>query len=258
MSGLTRAASTTGVREGMLAEEEQDLLRRLRAGDPASFEELVHANLGRMLRLARRILRSEEDARDAVQDAFLKAFERLEDFHGDARLSTWLYRIAVNASLMRLRSRRARPEESIDRLIDGSGWAHHPLDTERSWRPDGEDMLSRKRTIECVRSCIDQLPETYRTVLVLRDVEGLATDEAAEALGLTPAALKTRLHRARQALRALLDPCMRREDSPAARPPLSASRHRSSIRSRHLPTVESPDRSRATPPWREGELNLRG
>ncbi len=93
---------------------EDGLLERLRSGDDAAFEQLVREHGGRMLAVARRFLRQEEDARDAVQDAFLSAYRALEDFEGNARLSTWLHRIVVNAALMKLRTRRRKPERSIE------------------------------------------------------------------------------------------------------------------------------------------------
>jgi RNA polymerase sigma-70 factor (ECF subfamily) len=195
------------------ATDEKALLDRLRRGERAAFDELVRANGGRLLAVTRRILRSEEDARDAVQEAFLKAFEKLGEFQGESRISTWLHRIAVNAALMKLRSRRRRPEEPIDDLLprfqaDG----HHAggPGVVPPWRIEMETELDRKRTLETVVACVDRLPESYRTVILLRDVEGLSTEEAADALGIRPDALKMRLHRARLALRTLLDARLRR------------------------------------------------
>jgi len=191
--------------------DETDLLARLRAGDEAAFSDLMHAYGGRLLAVARRMLRSEEDARDAVQDAFLSAFRALESFQGDSRLSTWLHRIVVNACLMKLRTRRRKPEEPIDDLLPGFLEDGHQADPARPWRETGDELLERSQTRTLVRECIDQLPESYRTVLVLRDVEELDTEETARLLEITPSAVKTRLHRARQALRTLLDPHLRRD-----------------------------------------------
>ena len=98
-------------------EGESALLERLRAGEAAAFERLVREQGGRMLAVARRFLREDEDARDAVQDAFLSAFRSLDSFEGQAKLSTWLHRIVVNAALMKLRARKRRPEESIEELL---------------------------------------------------------------------------------------------------------------------------------------------
>ncbi len=163
-----------------------------------------------MLAVTRRLLRNDEEAKDAVQDAFVNAFRSLGSFAGGCQLSTWLHRIAVNAALMRLRGRRRRGEESIDHLLprfleDG----HHAVEP-AEWRDDPEALLASSETCAFVRQCIDELPDTYRTVLILRDIEELDTDEAARALGLTPNAVKVRLHRARQALRSLMEPRFRR------------------------------------------------
>jgi RNA polymerase sigma-70 factor (ECF subfamily) len=193
-------------RESPRADEDVALLARLRSAEEEAFAELVRREGGRMLAVARRILRSEDDAHDAVQDAFLAAFRHLPEFAGDARLSTWLHRIAINSALMRLRSRKRRREDSIEPLLpqfdaDGHFGAPGP-----GWRPDAGDVLDGKQTASIVRGCIDRLPESHRTVLLLRDIEGLDTAETAAALGLGIDAVKMRLHRARQALRALLEP----------------------------------------------------
>jgi RNA polymerase sigma-70 factor, ECF subfamily len=184
--------------------DETRLLAALRAGDAAAYETLVRREGGRMLAVARRFLRQEEDARDAVQDAFLQAFRALPRFSGEARLGTWLHRIVVNASLMKLRTRRRKPEEPIDALLPAFEDGHH-AEYVAEWRDGADVLLERAETRAFVRECIDALPETYRTVLLLRDVEELDTDEAARALEVTPSVLKVRLHRARQALRTLLD-----------------------------------------------------
>jgi RNA polymerase sigma-70 factor (ECF subfamily) len=186
-------------------ESEHTLLARLRAGDDGAFEELVRANGGRMLATARRFLRHEEDARDAVQEAFLQAFRALPGFAGDAKLSTWLHRIVINAALMKLRTQRRRPETSIDDLLprfDADG--HRVLEPqEAADLPDVQ--LDRAELRALVSRSIARLPESYRAVLVLRDVEDLDTAEAARLLGSSEGAVKTRLHRARQALRTLIE-----------------------------------------------------
>ena len=183
---------------------DRDLLARLRAGDEAAFAQLVRENTGRLLVAARRILRSDEEARDAVQDAFLQAFRGLGGFQGDARLSTWLQRIAMNACLMRLRSRRRRPEIAIDELLPRFLEDGHRADPGTGWTPSALSRLESEQTRAFVREQIDRLPEDYRNVLLLRDIQDLDTDETATILGITPGAAKVRLHRARQALRSLL------------------------------------------------------
>jgi len=181
-------------------------LEQLRAGDASACEAWVRAQSPRLLAVARRILRCEEDAQDAVQDAFIAAFRALAEFNGESALSTWLHRIAVNAALMRLRSRRRRREDPIDELLPRFESDGHHADPVASWLPLPDEELETEQTRVRVRACIDLLPESHRTVLVLRDLEGMDTAEAAAALGLSSDALKMRLHRARQALRKLLEP----------------------------------------------------
>ncbi len=166
-----------------------------------------------MLAVARRMLRSDEEARDAVQEAFLLAFRGLPKFEGQSRLGTWLHRIVVNAALMRLRSRRARPEESIEPLLPTFMDDGHATRTYREWPESAEQLLERAEVRSLVRQAIDRLPTTYRTVLLLRDIEELSTGEVAEALGISANAVKIRLHRARQALRELLDPHLEQGDA---------------------------------------------
>src|SRR5689334_9827057 len=181
------------------------LVARARVGDAEAFERLVREHGGRMLATARRLVRSDDEAHDVVQDAFLAAFRALDGFTGAARLSTWLHRIVVNAALMRLRTRRRRREESIDELLprfdDAGGWA----EPASSWDSAAEARLEQAEVRRSVRDAIDRLPDNYRAVLLLRDIEELDTDETAALLGVTPNAVKTRLHRARQALRTLLE-----------------------------------------------------
>lgn len=191
--------------------DESDLLHALRAGDDAAFEMLVTQFGGQMLAAARRILGNEEDARDALQDAFLSVFRGLNGFDGNSRLSTWLHRIVINASLMKLRTRRRRPEQPIEGLLPRYLDDGHRADPESPWSETPDTLLQREEMRDMVRLCIEQLPDNYRTVLFLRDIEELDTEETAQMLGLTEGVVKTRLHRARQALRALIDPAMRGE-----------------------------------------------
>lgn len=181
------------------------LVAALRAGDDAGYEQLVRQHGGAMLAVARRYLRSEDDARDAVQEALLSAFRGIAGFDAGAKLSTWLHRIVVNCALMRLRTRRRRPEESIEDLLpsfdDRGAFATAVAD----WDVPGTDTLVERRQLRrIVHRCIDRLPESYRALLLMRDVEERDTGETAELLGLTVSAVKSRLHRARQALRELL------------------------------------------------------
>ena len=189
---------------------EQSLISGLRAGDNDAFETLVRLYMARLLRVARRFLKNEEDARDAVQDAFISAFRSIQKFEAGAKLSTWLHRIVVNSSLMRLRTKRRHPEEDIDDLLPQFAADGHQVRESADWSLSAEDMVQQSETRELVRRLIDQLPDSYRVVLLMRDIEEMSTEETAAALGITATAVKVRLHRARQALRALLDKEMRR------------------------------------------------
>jgi RNA polymerase sigma-70 factor, ECF subfamily len=198
--------------QSVTALDEPTLLARMQAGDEDSFAACVRAYCGQMLIATRRILGNEEDARDAVQDAFLSAFKDIGRFEGRSRLGTWLHRIAVNAALMRRRGKQRHPERSIEELLPHFGEGEHQLDPPAPWKGTSEMLVQQQESRALVQRCIDQLPETYRTVLLLRDIEELDTEETARLLGTSPGVVKTRLHRARQALRCLLDPHFRRGD----------------------------------------------
>jgi RNA polymerase sigma-70 factor (ECF subfamily) len=190
------------------------LVARVRAGDERACETLVRRYGGRMLATARRFLGCEAESADAVQDAFLSALRGIGSFAGDSQLSTWLHRIVVNACLMRLRSRRARHGtvslESLLPAFDETGRHARPV---RLPSARAESALERHETCVRVRACIDRLPEPYRQVVLLRDIEEFDTEQTARLLGTSTGVVKTRLHRARQALRALLEPAFSGQDA---------------------------------------------
>jgi RNA polymerase sigma-70 factor (ECF subfamily) len=191
---------------------EAALVAGLRAGDPATFEALVRIHAGRMLAVIRHFLANEEDAREALQDAFLSAFRAIHRFDGRSQLGTWLHRIAVNAALMKRRTRQRHPEQRIHDLLPDFHADGHRVHPEAEWGKPLDTMLERGETKELVRRSIDQLPEAHREILLLRDIEGLDTEETARLLDVNANTVKTRLHRARQALRTLLDPHFRRDE----------------------------------------------
>jgi RNA polymerase sigma-70 factor, ECF subfamily len=181
------------------------LVERLKAHNEEAFETMVRQYGGRMLATARRLLGNEHDANDALQQAFISVFKSISGFNGEARLSTWLHRIVLNAALAQLRYRRRRPELPIQDLLPR-------FDEEGRWAGDvapqsaaREYLTEGRETQEMVQRCIERLPALYRSVLVLRDIEELNTVEAAEMLAVTPNAAKIRLHRARQALKTLIE-----------------------------------------------------
>jgi len=193
-NGLTYIASV----------DEAQLVNRLRAGDDRAFEELVRTFGGRLLAVARRFVRHDEDAQDIVQSAYMSAFRALDQFEGNCQLSTWLHRIVVNTALMKLRSKRRRPEESIEDLLPAFQEDGHHVEQFADWTTPADELIERNETRATVRACIDRLPDNYRTVLLLRDIEERSTQDVADALSMTATAVKVRLHRARQALSTLL------------------------------------------------------
>ena len=188
----------------MEAVHETELVARLKAGEQDAFEELVRSYGGRLLAVARRFVRNDADAQDIVQAAYLSAFRALPQFEGGCQLSTWLHRIVVNTALMKLRTRRRKPEESIEHLLPAFQDDGHHVEQFSDWGAPADLLLERQQTRATVRACIAQLPDNYRDVLMLRDLEELSTQEVAQMLGMTATAVKVRLHRARQALSTLL------------------------------------------------------
>lgn len=187
--------------------DEAVLLPALLRGDDGAYATLVRATAGRMLAVARRLLRDEQEAEDAVQDAYVQAFSKLPTFEGNARLTTWLHRIVVNAALMRLRRRKRIREAALEDLLPSFRDDGHFVEPPGAWEEAG-DIAQRDELVALMRRSIDALPESYRNVLQLRDIEGLSTRETAQLLDMTENAVKTRLHRARLALRTILDPHM--------------------------------------------------
>lgn len=186
-------------------ESELKLVERLRGGDAAALETLMEHYGSRVYRLAHGITRNEADAEEVAQDVFVNLFRKIETFEGRSALGTWIYRVAANAALIKRRGKRFELEVALEEqlptfLEDG----HRAGD--RAWvladwsRTPEEQMLSAE-TRAVLNRAIDELPDHYRAVLVLRDVEGLSNEEVAEALGESVPTVKSRLHRARMALR---------------------------------------------------------
>jgi RNA polymerase sigma-70 factor, ECF subfamily len=185
---------------------DETLAARAAAGDEPAFEALVIRYQARVFRLARRLTGDDGDAQDALQDAFLQVHRHLPSFRGEARFSTWLYRIATNAALMQRRARRRRPAESLEEYLPRfdaeGGHAATPAALQAPCRV--EEVLDRRLLAEKARAGIERLPDLYREAFVLRDLEELPTSEVAEVLGLEPAAVRQRVHRARLMLRGYL------------------------------------------------------
>jgi RNA polymerase sigma-70 factor, ECF subfamily len=193
------------------ATEEQVLVQAAKNGDVQAFEELVRRYDRNVFRIAQHITHNREDAEDVVQDAFLKAYENLNQFQGQSKFYTWLVRIAVNEALMKLR--RLRPGRTVS-LDEDVKTEDDSLPREvADWSPNPEQQYTQAELREILTRTIQGLPPSFRTVFVLRDVEGLSTEETAEALELSVPAVKSRLLRARLQLRERLTRYFQKRDS---------------------------------------------
>lgn len=188
--------------------DETALVTALQHGDEDAYVQLIRDLGGRMLAVARRFMRADDEAEDVVQEAFIQAYKNIDRFQGGSRLSTWMHRIVVNAALMRLRKQSRKKEVSIEDLLPRYKDDGHRLEIGEPWTERGEDVAMREELRQIVRQAIDRLPDNYRNVLMLRDIEQLDTAQAAKMLDISVNATKTRLHRARLALREMLDPHM--------------------------------------------------
>jgi RNA polymerase sigma-70 factor, ECF subfamily len=179
--------------------DEAALVERARAGDQQAFGELVRQYERKVYRLAMNITRHEEDAEDVLQEAFLKAYEHLDRFKGDSKFYTWLVRIAVNEALMKLRQRRGDRTVPLDEPLNtGEETVTREIAV---WDDNPEQQYSKEEIQKILSDAVDGLKADFRTVFTLRDIEELSTEETAEILGLSIPAVKSRLLRARLALR---------------------------------------------------------
>src|SRR5450756_1009803 len=183
--------------------DEMTLVRAAKAGDVSAFEQLVRQYDRNVFRIAQHITQNREDAEDVVQDAFLKAYQNLANFQEQSKFYTWLVRIAVNEALMRLRRRRPERRVSLDENIktEEDSMPREIAD----WSPNPEQQYTQAELKDILGKTIQGLPPSFRTVFVLRDVEGLSTEETADALDLSIPAVKSRLLRARLQLRERLN-----------------------------------------------------
>jgi RNA polymerase sigma-70 factor (ECF subfamily) len=179
-----------------------ELVRRALARDETAVRAIMQANNRRLYRLARGILRNDSEAEDVVQEAYVRAFTHLESFRGDSSLSTWLSRIAMNEALGRLRGRR--PAVELDALPQNAREAEiiqFPL----SAAADPEKSMAQREIQEDFEHAIDELPEPFRLVFITRVIEGMNVEETAKILSLRPETVKSRLHRARNMLRDIVE-----------------------------------------------------
>jgi len=180
-------------------QSDEQLVELAKSGDDGAFPELVKRHSRRIFRVARNITNHDEDAEDVLQEAFMKAYTHLDSFQGNSKFYTWLVRIAMNEALMKLRKRKTGKLVSLDEELDTG--EDTMIREVAVWEGNPEDRYSQEELREILDKTISSLPEGFRTVFVLRDVEELSTEETAETLGLSIPAVKSRLLRARLQLR---------------------------------------------------------
>ena len=179
--------------------DESDLVSKARAGDVAAFNRLMTQYSPKIYRLAKHITQNDEDAEDVLQESFLKAFEHLGDFQEKSKFYTWIVRIAVNESLMKLRKRKSDRTVPLDEPVDtGDDTVVREIAV---WDENPEQQYSHEELAKILDDAVQGLRPAFRTVFVLRDIEELSTEETAEALGISVPAVKSRLLRARLQLR---------------------------------------------------------
>jgi RNA polymerase sigma-70 factor, ECF subfamily len=181
-----------------------EIVRGVLSGDEVSARALIQRYNRRLYRVARSVMGNDTEAEDVLQDAYVRALAALGSFRGESSLATWLTRIVVNEALQRLRQRRSRPIEAevSGEMPESAEIIPFPVHVST---PDPEITMAQRELRVLVERAIDGLPQEFRTVLVARTIEGMSTEETADALGLKAETVKTRLHRARQMLRAALD-----------------------------------------------------
>ncbi|HWZ34003.1 MAG TPA: RNA polymerase sigma factor [Bryobacteraceae bacterium] len=179
--------------------DESDLVARAKAGDAQAFTELVTHYQRKIYRLAKHITQNDEDAEDVLQETFLKAYEHLDNFQGNSKFYTWIVRIGVNESLMKLRKRKGDRTVPLDEPVDtGEEMVAREIAV---WEDNPEQRYSREEMQQILDEAVQTLKPDFRTVFILRDIEELSTEETAETLGISIPAVKSRLLRARLALR---------------------------------------------------------
>lgn len=191
--------------------DDHELVDCMRAGENRCYDLFVRRFGSKVLAIAKRYLRSEADAADCFQDTFVAAFDNIDRFEERSSLGTWLRGITVNQCLMRIRKTSRRREESIDHLLPDFDAQGRRVTTFEPAQSSGvAELIDQSQAKTVVRSKIDELPDTYRVTLLLRDIDGYSTQETANILGIQVNTVKTRLHRARSALRILLEPELER------------------------------------------------
>jgi len=184
---------------------DDELIKIFLAGDQDAFEELISRYSTKAFSLATRLTGSKEDAEEVLQDAFVTVYRKIGGFEGKSQFSSWFYRVTVNAALMKLRKRRQTPAVSLEDIFEQTQTKDIPAQI-GSHERDGDSATLRSEVSAALDKAVLSLPEEYRPVFILRDVDGLSSQEVSDVLGLTIPAVKSRLHRARMMLRRKLTP----------------------------------------------------
>jgi len=195
----------------VVADDDLDLVHASKNGDVAAFEQLVKRYDRKLLRIAQHVTHNREDAQDSVQEAFLRAFQNLSQFREDSKFSTWLIRITVNQSLMKLRKRAIREVSLHEDFQTDVGML--PMEA-ADWAPNPEQLYWASELRNILSNALSELRPVLRAVFVLRDIEGLSTDQTAEVLNLSHTAVKARLWRARLQLREHLSKYFSKQTTP--------------------------------------------
>ena len=192
-----------GVPGEVRSDPDGSLLQSVLAGDRKAFELLVGRYQSKVYRLAMGLTHNSQDAEEIIQEVFFKVYRNLAEFEGKSAFSSWLYRIALNTSYMKLRERRGSNLVSLDDVINQL--EEQTLDHESDWSSRPDDQLHTSEAMAIIEKAVEKLPEEFKSVLILRDIEGFTNEEAGEILELSVPAIKSRLHRARLLLRQRLD-----------------------------------------------------
>ena len=180
---------------------EEDLVRKFQGGDLEAFDKLAQIYQKKIYGLSFNLTRNQMDSQDVTQEVLLTIYRKIHTFQGKSAFSSWVYRVTLNATYMKLRSKKKEPKISIEDMLpsfNGSGYQQEKI---QDWSENTESLLFTNETKSVIKKAVDQLPEKEKVVFMLRDVEGLSTEKVGEILDLTIPAVKSRLHRARLFLR---------------------------------------------------------
>jgi RNA polymerase sigma-70 factor, ECF subfamily len=207
---IVSATDPKPVASTVAGNDEAQLVSAAKAGDVAAFDELINRYERKIFRLGMNITQNREDAEDVMQEAFLKSFQNLDRFQGNSRFYTWLVRIAINEALMKLRKRRPNQVSLDEPILENEDSVFRDVE---DWGPSPEQRFAQTELNEILTHVIGELEPLYRVVFLLRDVEGISTEETAQMLDISVAAVKSRLLRARLQLRQKLNTYFRRSES---------------------------------------------